>query len=200
MLSSGGDRWQIPPLPDDKPWSSANAVPTLGGRAGDTPTRVLRGLACAAPVDPATIETVLGELAEWASVPRPSRRVLLTWQQLREFATLSGLRLGAHTLTHPDLPSCSPEDAPRRDRRRRRLDSPTLRRRGGPVRLPLRRVDSERRPPGRRAWLPRRLHDRREGDLVDLVAAHAPTVTGRRARSWRVCKAAGRRVGSLTLT
>ena len=88
---------------------------------------------------------------------------------------------------------------PRRDRRQRRPASQTDRRRGGTVRLALRHVDPECRPADRRARLPRRLHDRRECDLVELVAARAPTGTGRVARSWRVCKAAGRPVGSLTL-
>ena len=37
--------------------------------------------------------------------------MLLTWDQLREFVALPGFGLGAHTLTHAALPSCSSEDA-----------------------------------------------------------------------------------------
>ena len=37
--------------------------------------------------------------------------VSLTWEQLREIAALPGFGLGAHTLTHPDLPNRSPEEA-----------------------------------------------------------------------------------------
>ena len=37
--------------------------------------------------------------------------MLLTWDRLREFAALPGFGLGAHTLTHPVLPSCSSAEA-----------------------------------------------------------------------------------------
>ena len=43
--------------------------------------------------------------------PAPPGVSCLTWEQLREFAALPGFGLGAHTLTHPVLPNCSPEDA-----------------------------------------------------------------------------------------
>ncbi len=39
------------------------------------------------------------------------RACSLTWEQLREFAAIPGFGLGAHTLTHPALPSCSSEHA-----------------------------------------------------------------------------------------
>jgi peptidoglycan/xylan/chitin deacetylase (PgdA/CDA1 family) len=62
-------------------------------------------------LDATAREVALDEIAEWAGTPGPSKRVLLTWEQLREFAALPGFRLGAHTLTHPASPSCSPEKA-----------------------------------------------------------------------------------------
>jgi peptidoglycan/xylan/chitin deacetylase (PgdA/CDA1 family) len=62
-------------------------------------------------LDAPTREEALEEIAEWADAPRPSGRVLLTWEQLREFAAIPGFGLGAHTLTHPALPNCSLEDA-----------------------------------------------------------------------------------------
>jgi hypothetical protein len=65
----------------------------------------LRGL------DAATRDAALDEIAECAGAPRPSGRALLTREQLRELAALPGFGLGAHTLTHPALPGCPPEDA-----------------------------------------------------------------------------------------
>jgi len=62
-------------------------------------------------LDAPTRETALDEIADWADLPRAPGRVLLTWEQLREFAALPGFELGAHTLTHPLLSSCSREDA-----------------------------------------------------------------------------------------
>ena len=110
-LSSGGDGWRIPPLPGGERRSAANALPPWEAEPG-TRLRVhyevwlaLRAL------DAPTREAALDEIAEWAGAHRPSGRVLLTWEQLRELAALPGFELGAHTLTHPALPSCSAEDA-----------------------------------------------------------------------------------------
>lgn len=64
-------------------------------RALDTPTR----------------EAALDEIAEWAGAERASDRTLLTLDQLRELAALPGLQLGAHTITHPSLPSRPPAEA-----------------------------------------------------------------------------------------
>jgi peptidoglycan/xylan/chitin deacetylase (PgdA/CDA1 family) len=36
---------------------------------------------------------------------------MLTWEQVREFAALPGLTVGAHTITHPALPTRSRQDA-----------------------------------------------------------------------------------------
>jgi peptidoglycan/xylan/chitin deacetylase (PgdA/CDA1 family) len=107
----GGDRWQIPPPAAGEPRLAANAPPPWEAEPG---TRLhalydvwlaLRGL------DAATRDSALDEVADWAGAIRPSEPVLLTWEQLREFAALPGFGLGAHTRTHPALPSCSPEDA-----------------------------------------------------------------------------------------
>jgi peptidoglycan/xylan/chitin deacetylase (PgdA/CDA1 family) len=110
-LSSGGDGWRIPPLPGGERRSAANDLPPWEAEPG-TRLRVhyevwlaLRAL------DAPTREAALEEIAEWARTPRPYGRVLLTWEQLRELAALPGFGLGAHTVTHPALPSCSPEDA-----------------------------------------------------------------------------------------
>ena len=110
-LSSGnGDQWPIPPVADETRSAASTLLPWDAERG----TRLrafyevwlaLRGL------DAQTREAALDEIAAWADAPRPSGRVLLTWEQLRQFAALSGFELGAHTLTHPVLPSCSHEDA-----------------------------------------------------------------------------------------
>jgi peptidoglycan/xylan/chitin deacetylase (PgdA/CDA1 family) len=109
LSSCDGDRWPISPLTADQPWSAAllpwEAEPGTRLRAFYEVWLALRAL------DAPTRETALDEIAEWAGAPRPSGRVLLTWEQLREFAALPDLGLGAHTLRHPHLPSCSPEDA-----------------------------------------------------------------------------------------
>ena len=110
-LSCGGDRWRIPPLAADErrpspdapqPW---NAEPGTRLRAYYEVWLALRGL------DAPTREAALDEIAEWAGALPSFRRVLLTWEQVREFAALPGFALGAHTLTHPALPTCSPQDA-----------------------------------------------------------------------------------------
>jgi peptidoglycan/xylan/chitin deacetylase (PgdA/CDA1 family) len=62
-------------------------------------------------LDAARREAAIDEIAEWSDAPRHSEPVLLTWEQLREFAALPGFELGAHTRTHPVLPSCSDEGA-----------------------------------------------------------------------------------------
>jgi peptidoglycan/xylan/chitin deacetylase (PgdA/CDA1 family) len=111
-LSSGnGEGWLIHPPGADGPWSAADAPqpweadPGTRLRAFYEVWLVLRSL------DAATREAALDEVAEWAGASRCSARVLLTRQQLRKFAALPGLGLGAHTVTHPALPSCAPEDA-----------------------------------------------------------------------------------------
>jgi peptidoglycan/xylan/chitin deacetylase (PgdA/CDA1 family) len=111
-LSSGnGDRWRIPPVAHEEKRSAArsllpwDAEPGTRLRAFYEIWLALRGL------DPPTREAALEEIADWSDAPRPAGRPLLTWEQLREFAALPGLELGAHTLTHPVLPGCSADDA-----------------------------------------------------------------------------------------
>jgi peptidoglycan/xylan/chitin deacetylase (PgdA/CDA1 family) len=111
LLSGDSEGWPIPPLHVDEPLQGASAPQPWEAKPG-TRLRALYEVwlalrALAAP----TREAVLDEIAEWADAPRPSGRVLLTWDQLREFAALPGFGLGAHTLTHPALPSCSIDDA-----------------------------------------------------------------------------------------
>jgi peptidoglycan/xylan/chitin deacetylase (PgdA/CDA1 family) len=60
--------------------------------------------------------------------PPPSTSPMLTWDQLREMHRM-GMTVGAHTVTHPNLPSAGPEDARReivesRDRLQREIDAP----------------------------------------------------------------------------
>jgi len=109
LSSRNGHQWTIPPVADEpmaaastQPWE---ARPGTRLRAYNDVWLTLREL------DGSTRETALEEIAEWAGTARPAERVLLTWLQIREFAALPGFGLGAHTLTHPVLPSCSDEGA-----------------------------------------------------------------------------------------
>ena len=109
-LSSGGGRWEIPPLAAGERGSAANASRPWEAEQG-TRLRVFYEVWLALrALDAPTREAALDEMAEWAGAHRPSGRVLLTWEQLRELAALPAFGLGAHTLTHPVLPSCSPEE------------------------------------------------------------------------------------------
>jgi peptidoglycan/xylan/chitin deacetylase (PgdA/CDA1 family) len=111
-LSRGaGDRWAVPPLAADEPRSAANGLLPWEAEPGTRLRAFYEVWLALRALDAPTREAALDEIAEWAGAPRPSGRVLLTWEQLRELAALPGFGLGAHTLTHPDLPSCSPEEA-----------------------------------------------------------------------------------------
>jgi peptidoglycan/xylan/chitin deacetylase (PgdA/CDA1 family) len=110
LSSSNGDRWPIPPIAADEPRSAVSTLPWEAQRG--TRLRAFYDIWLALRAfDSPTRDTALDEIAEWADAPRPSGRVLLTWEQLREVAARPGFGLGAHTLTHPTLPSCSSEDA-----------------------------------------------------------------------------------------
>jgi peptidoglycan/xylan/chitin deacetylase (PgdA/CDA1 family) len=110
MLASVGEGWQIPPLDGDVS-PSANVPAPWEAKPG-TRLRIFYEIWLALrALDALTREAALEELADWSDAPRPSGRVLLTWDRLREFVALPGFGLGAHTLTHPALPSCSSEDA-----------------------------------------------------------------------------------------
>ena len=110
-LSSGnGAHWRIPSVSDEvrRPARSLNpweAQPGTRLRAYYEVWLTLRAL------DSARREAAIDEIADWSNAPRHSERVLLTWEQIREFAALPGFELGAHTRTHPVLPSCSDEGA-----------------------------------------------------------------------------------------
>jgi peptidoglycan/xylan/chitin deacetylase (PgdA/CDA1 family) len=111
MLSScDGHQWSIPPVAVDEPWATVSTQP-WEARPGTRLCAVYEVWLALRALDPPTREAALEEIAEWADAPRPSERVLLTWEQLREFAAIPGFGLGAHTLTHPALPSCSQEHA-----------------------------------------------------------------------------------------
>ena len=112
MLSScDGRQWPIPRLPADQRWS-AETAPSPWEAEPKTRLRAFYDVWLALrALDAQTREAALEEIAAWADSPRPRGRVLLTWDQLREFSRLPGFGLGAHTLTHPALPDCSPEDA-----------------------------------------------------------------------------------------
>jgi peptidoglycan/xylan/chitin deacetylase (PgdA/CDA1 family) len=110
-LSNGNrDRWRIPPVADDETRPASTLLPWKAEPGTRLHTFYEVWLALQA-LDVPSRETALDEIADWGNVPRASGRVLLTWQQLREFRALSGFELGAHTLTHPLLPGCSHEDA-----------------------------------------------------------------------------------------
>jgi peptidoglycan/xylan/chitin deacetylase (PgdA/CDA1 family) len=110
-LSNGnGHHWRIPPVIDEetRSGSSLNPWDALTGtrlRAFYEVWLTLRAL------DAPKREAALDEIADWSDTHRRSERVLLTWEQLREFAALPRFELGAHTLTHPVLPDCSEEGA-----------------------------------------------------------------------------------------
>ena len=113
-LSSGnGHRWSIPPVAADERRPAANALPPWEAEPGTRLRAFYEVWLALRALDAPTREAALEEIAEWADAPRSSGSVLLTWEQLREFAALPGFELGAHTLTHPALPNCSPEDARR---------------------------------------------------------------------------------------
>jgi peptidoglycan/xylan/chitin deacetylase (PgdA/CDA1 family) len=110
-LSSSGDGWRIPPLAADERGSSPNAPPPWDAEPGTRLRAFYEVWLALRALDASTREAGLDEIAEWAGAPRSSGRVLLTWEQVREFAALPGFALGAHTLTHPALPTCSHRDA-----------------------------------------------------------------------------------------
>jgi peptidoglycan/xylan/chitin deacetylase (PgdA/CDA1 family) len=110
-LSSVGDRWRIPPLAAGERQSAANALLPWEAEPGTRLRAFYEVWLTLRALDAPTREAALGEIAEWAGAPRPSGRVLLTWEQLREFAALPRFGLGAHSLTHPHLPSCSAKEA-----------------------------------------------------------------------------------------
>jgi peptidoglycan/xylan/chitin deacetylase (PgdA/CDA1 family) len=109
-LSSGGDRWRIPPVPAGERRPAANDPPPWEADPGTRLRAFYEVWLALRALDAPTREAALDEIGEWADAPRPSGRVLLTWEQLRELAALPAFGLGAHTLTHPVLPSCSPEE------------------------------------------------------------------------------------------
>ena len=109
-LSSGGGQWQIPPHAGERR-SARNAPPSWEAEPGTRLHAFYEVWLALCALDAPTREAALEEIAEWAGAPRSSGRVLLTWEQLREFAALPGFALGAHTRTHPGLPSCSRQDA-----------------------------------------------------------------------------------------
>jgi peptidoglycan/xylan/chitin deacetylase (PgdA/CDA1 family) len=110
-LSSGnGNQWTIPPVGADASGAAVSAQP-WEARPGTRLRAFYEVWLALRELDAPTREAALEEIAEWANAPRPSGRVLLTWEQLREFAAIPGFGLGAHTLTHPALPSCSQEHA-----------------------------------------------------------------------------------------
>lgn len=110
LSSRKGNQWTIPPVDADEPRTAVSTQP-WEARPGSRLRAFYEVWLALRALDPPTREAALEEIAEWADALRPTRRVLLTWKQLREFAALPGLELGAHTLTHPVLPSCSLEGA-----------------------------------------------------------------------------------------
>jgi peptidoglycan/xylan/chitin deacetylase (PgdA/CDA1 family) len=111
MLSSGnGNQWSIPPVADDEPVAAVTAQP-WEARPGTRLRAFYEVWLALRALDAQTRDAALEEIADWADSPRAAERTLLTWEQLRELAALPGFELGAHTLMHPVLPSCSPEQA-----------------------------------------------------------------------------------------
>jgi peptidoglycan/xylan/chitin deacetylase (PgdA/CDA1 family) len=105
-----GQHWRIPPLGSDDQ-GSADAIPPWKARRGTRLRTFYEVWLALRDLDPPTREAALEEISDWSGQPRPTGRVMLTWDQLRELAALPGVELGAHTVTHPDLPNCSREEA-----------------------------------------------------------------------------------------
>jgi hypothetical protein len=104
----------------------------------------------------ATCSGQLSRMSRPARAPRSPQHSLRVTEGRRILARLGR---GRHTLTHPDLASCSAKDARAAiaggaDRLRARLGVEAEQ-----FAYPFWHVDPDRRPPGRRARLPRRLHD-----------------------------------------
>jgi peptidoglycan/xylan/chitin deacetylase (PgdA/CDA1 family) len=111
LSSANGDRWRIPPVSEAEPRSVASTLPPWDAKPGTRLRAYYEVWLALRAFDARAREAALDEIADWSDAPRPSGRDLLTWEQLREFAALPGFELGAHTLTHPVLPSCSHEQA-----------------------------------------------------------------------------------------
>jgi peptidoglycan/xylan/chitin deacetylase (PgdA/CDA1 family) len=110
LSACNGNQWSIPLAGADERRAAASTQPWEAPRG--TRLRAFYEVWLALrELDAPTREAALEEIAEWSGAPRPFGRVLLTWEQLRELAAFPGFGLGAHTLTHPMLPSCSREDA-----------------------------------------------------------------------------------------
>jgi peptidoglycan/xylan/chitin deacetylase (PgdA/CDA1 family) len=110
LSSVHGDGWTIPPVGTEEQKGTVGAQP-WEAKSGTRLRAFYEVWLTLRALDAPRREDALDEIAEWADTPRPSERALLTWDQLREFAGLPGFGIGAHTLTHPVLPSCSLEDA-----------------------------------------------------------------------------------------
>lgn len=111
VLSSGnGSQWRIPSVSDEERRSASNLNP-WEARPGTRLRAFYEVWLTLRALDAARREAAIDEIADWSDAPRHSEPVLLTWEQLREFAALPGFELGAHTRTHPVLPSCSDEGA-----------------------------------------------------------------------------------------
>jgi peptidoglycan/xylan/chitin deacetylase (PgdA/CDA1 family) len=111
LASCGGHQWPIPALPGHQCRSADGAPPPWEAEPRTRLRAYYEVWLALRALNVPTREAALDEIADWSKAPRPSGRVLLTWEQLREFAALPGFDLGAHTLTHPVLPNCSPDGA-----------------------------------------------------------------------------------------
>jgi peptidoglycan/xylan/chitin deacetylase (PgdA/CDA1 family) len=66
-------------------------------------------------IEPQIRQEALHRLAEWAGTDANARvrDSAMTPEQLRQFAASDGMEIGAHTLTHPSLPSLQQDDLTR---------------------------------------------------------------------------------------
>lgn len=110
-LSGSGDRWRIPPLAAGELRPSPTAPQPWNAEPGTRLRTFYEVWLALRALDARTREAALDAIADWAGTARPSLRVMLTWEQVGEFAALPGLAVGAHTLSHPVLPTCSRQDA-----------------------------------------------------------------------------------------
>ena len=109
LSTAHGKRWRIPPLGADD--LGADSPPPWKATRGTRLRTFYEVWLALRALDPPTRDAALEEVSEWSGAPRKTGRVMLTWDQLRDLAALRGFALGAHTVTHPALPNCSPEEA-----------------------------------------------------------------------------------------
>ena len=108
-LSICGGRWRVTPLAAGKRRSAANAPLPWEAEPGTRLRAFYEIWLALRALDAPTRESALDEIAEWSGAPRPTGRLpdVGAGPTVRRSRRLRA----RHTLTHPALAGCSPEDA-----------------------------------------------------------------------------------------